>query len=55
MTQRELLMDSAAFVVKRKLRQSWFARRLPERTRGARLRTLTQNEREIARARGWIR
>jgi len=50
--ERELPLD--AFSVKRKLGASFFTRRLTGRTRHARVSSLTNAERAIARARRWI-
>jgi len=52
---RDLERPLDAIVVKRKLGPSYFTRRLNPRTRAARVRGLTRDERRLARAMGWIR
>lgn len=53
-SKKEQDLPSNAFIVKHKLGGSFFTRQLNPKTRQRRISNLTNEERQIARAQGWI-
>lgn len=53
-TLRDMRLDSDEWYVKQKLGRSFFTRRLSENTRHARIASLTGQEYDLAKNRGWL-